>query len=270
MSFAVGQFTKSSLRPKLQAISAMAREMSLILGLYALWQRAGEVSIMHVGGALDRGRRLVDFERAIHLPSEASLQRLILPHPLWVQFSNGYYAIMHVPALVAFLVWAFWRDRIHYARWRTVMATSTAACLAIQLIPVAPPRMLTDLGFVDTALLFKQSVYSVLGRGMAGQLAAMPSVHVGWALIIAFGMWQITRSRWRWLGLFHAVVTVLVVSATANHYWVDGVVAALLIGIATAFDSRVRPLFRSAKENLPERTIRAPEVLLDDLAENTT
>jgi PAP2 superfamily len=270
VSLTVGLCTKTSLKPKLRVVSAVAKETSLILGLYALWQRAGEVSIMHVGGALERGRQLVDFEQAIHLPSEATLQRLILPHPLWVQFSNGYYAIMHVPALVIFLMWAFWRDRIHYARWRTVMAASTAACLAIQLIPVAPPRMLTDLGFVDTALLFKQSVYSALGRGMAGQLAAMPSVHVGWALIIALGMWQITKSKWRWLGVMHAVLTVLVVSATANHYWVDGIVAALLIGISLWIDHRVRSRFGAGNVSRRVRVIASPEGRADDLAQQTT
>ena len=210
---------------------AIAYEAARILGLYAIWQLAGTLSIMQVDGAHERGRRIVALQQAWHLPSEAALQRLVLPHPLWVQFCNGYYAIAHVPALLVFLIWAFVRDRKRYAYWRTIMAVSTALCLAIQVIPVAPPRMLNGLGFVDTALLYKQSVYSALGRGMAGQLAAMPSVHVGWALIVAAGMWQISKSRWRWLGIVHAVLTVLVVSATANHYWADGIVAGALIAM---------------------------------------
>ena len=225
---------------RLRTAAAMARETALVLGLYAIWQLAGSLSVMHVDGAEARGRRIVDLQQALYLPSEAALQHLVLPHPLWVQFCNGYYAIVHAPALVVFLIWAFLKDRSTYARWRTTMALSTAACLAIQLIPVAPPRMLTDLGFVDTAALYKQSVYAALGRGMAGQLAAMPSVHVGWALIVAFGIWQITDSPWRWLGVAHAVVTIVVVSATANHYWMDGIVAALLVALAAGFQLVVR------------------------------
>lgn len=247
---------------KQRSAAALARETALVLALYSIWQLAGTLSVMQVNGAEQRGRWLVDFQRALHVPSEASLQRLVLPHPLWVQFCNGYYAIVHVPALIAFLIWAFLRDRSRYARWRTTMALSTAACLAIQLIPVAPPRMLSDLGFVDTALLYKQSVYSALGRGVAGQLAAMPSVHVAWALIVALGMWQITASKWRWLGIAHAVVTVVVVSATANHYWADGAVAAALIGAAFVLESKGRPIgrrlwLRVAGPAGPARSVRS-------------
>jgi PAP2 superfamily len=245
-----GLIGRSATGPRARLTAAMAREASLILGLYAIWQLAGALSVMQVTGAEGRGRRIVSLQHSLFLPSEVSLQKLILPHPLWVQFCNGYYAIVHVPALVAFLLWAFVRDRNRYARWRTTMALATAACLAIQLIPVAPPRMLVDLGFVDTALLYRQSVYSALGRGMAGQLAAMPSVHVAWAVIVALGMWQITTSRWRWLGVAHAVMTVLVVSATANHYWLDGIVAVCLIGVAAGLQVAAR-IF------LPVATVRS-------------
>ena len=64
--------------------------------------------------------------------------------------------------------------------------------------------------------------------------------NVGWALIVAFGIWQITDSPWRWLGVAHAVVTIVVVSATANHYWMDGIVAALLVALAAGFQLVVR------------------------------
>ena len=215
-----------------RVVRGLARETALILVLYAIWQFAGGVSVMQATGADHRGRRIVEIQRAWHLPSEVSLQHLILPHPLLVQFANGYYAIAHVPALLVFLIWAFLYDRHRYARWRTVLAMTTGACLAVQLIPVAPPRMLTDLGFVDTALLYQQSVYSALGRGMAGQLAAMPSVHVAWAVIVALGTWSIATGAGRWVGVTHALATVLVVSATANHYWADGMVAVALIGVS--------------------------------------
>ena len=215
-----------------RVVRGLARETALILVLYAIWQFAGGVSVMQATGADHRGRRIVEIQRAWHLPSEVSLQHLILPHPLLVQFANGYYAIAHVPALLVFLIWAFLHDRHRYARWRTVLAMTTGACLAVQLIPVAPPRMLTDLGFVDTALLYQQSVYSALGRGMAGQLAAMPSVHVAWAVIVALGTWSIATGAGRWVGVIHALATILVVSATANHYWADGMVAVALIGVS--------------------------------------
>ena len=93
----------------------MTVETAIVLGLYSLWQWAGGLSVTKVDGAERRGRRIAQLQRAWHLPSEVRLQKLFLPHPLWVQFCNGYYAVMHVPAIAAFLIWAFVRDRDRYA-----------------------------------------------------------------------------------------------------------------------------------------------------------
>jgi hypothetical protein len=64
---------------------------------------------------------------------------------------------------------------------------------------------------------------------VANQFAAMPSVHFGWALLVGLGVILLTRGRWRWLALLHPAVTLLVITATANHYWLDSVVAAVLV-----------------------------------------
>ena len=108
----------------------------------------------------------------------------------------------------------------------------TGSCLLVQMIPVAPPRMLTDLGFVDLALQYGQSVYGAFGSGVADQLSALPSVHVAWALLIAFFVITVSTSRWRWLILLHPVATIFVVVATANHFWLDGIAAGLLMAVA--------------------------------------
>jgi hypothetical protein len=138
---------------------------------------------------------------------------------------------------VIFLVWMFWRHRDRYAWARTMLVVLTGTCLLLQMIPVAPPRMLPDAGFVDTGLLYGQSIYGPFGSGIADQLSAMPSVHVGWAVLIAFVVLTVSRSRWRWLVLLDPVLTTLVVVATANHYWLDGIVACLVLAGAVAVAS---------------------------------
>jgi len=55
---------------------------------------------------------------------------------------------------------------------------------------------------------------------------------VAWALLVALGVIVFSTSRWRWWILAHPFLTVLAVVATANHWWLDGIVAAQLIGIA--------------------------------------
>jgi PAP2 superfamily len=78
---------------------------------------------------------------------------------------------------------------------RNAVAASTAICLLISLVPVAPPRMLTSLGFVDLAARYGQSVYVALGSTAgADQLSAMPSVHVAWAVLVVAAQALVTRS----------------------------------------------------------------------------
>ncbi len=134
--------------------------------------------------------------------------------------------------MLIFLVWLFVRHRDRYPRARNMIAIVTGACLAIQLVPVAPPRMLEGLGIVDTPLLYHQSVYDALGRGLAYQLSAMPSVHVAWAVMIAMVVIGVSSSRWRWLVLLDPALTVVAVVATGNHFWLDGIVAVALIPVA--------------------------------------
>jgi hypothetical protein len=220
--------------------AALAWEAAIVLTLYAFWMKAADYAVTSSAGAAAHGRWVWRVERDLHLPSEVSLQRLVLPHPLWVQALNGFYAVVHVPALIVFLFWLFFRHGDVYPRWRNVGAILTGACLLIQMVPVAPPRLMPGLGFVDTAVRYGQSVYGTGGIKIAPQLAAMPSVHVGWAVFIAVVVLLVSTSRWRWLVLAHPVLTVLAVVATANHWWLDGIVAAALLPLAVAAEMAVR------------------------------
>jgi hypothetical protein len=216
-------------RRRLARGASYLRESALVAGLYSLWQLAASVSVLGPAGALARGRGIARWEhRWLPLPSERGVQRLITGHPLLAQGANWYYAAMHFTALGALLLWLFARHRDRYPRIRTVLVLVTAACLAIQLLPVAPPRLLPQLGYVDTAARYRQSVYNISGISV-DQLSAMPSVHVAWALLVGWAVLSVSRSRYRWWVLIHPVLTVFVVVATANHFWLDGLVAAGLL-----------------------------------------
>jgi hypothetical protein len=212
-------------------IAPFGREVGIILGLYALWQLAGGYSLGHTDEAVKRGLWIWRHERAWHFPSEVAVQRPILGHPLLVQICNIYYATMHFGMLLGVLLWLYIRHRDAYLRTRTLIVLTTAACLFVGLVPVAPPRLI-HVGMVDTAAKYGQSVYAVTGRLGADQYSAMPSVHVAWAFLVAVAVIMATRSRWRWLILVHTAATVYVVVATANHFWLDGVVAVALLAIS--------------------------------------
>jgi hypothetical protein len=151
------------------------------------------------------------------------------------------------------MIWLFARHRAYYQRLRTTLVLLTGACLLVQLVPVAPPRMLPGTGLVDTAILFHQSVYGTSIGFNADELSAMPSVHVGWAVLVAVAIIMTARSRWRWLALLYPAMTTLAVVVTANHYWADGIVAAALLGLVLLTQAGGRKLIAAYRGLYPER-----------------
>jgi PAP2 superfamily len=235
------------------AAAAVAREAGTVLALFALWQLAGSQTVMGPGGALARARWLWHLERVLRLPSEAAIQRVFLPYPLLVQAFNLYYAGLHFVVLIACLIWLFARHREHYPAVRNLVVIFTGLSLLVQLIPVAPPRMLPGDGMVDTGVRYGQSVYAVHPGFNPDQLSAMPSVHVGWALIAALAVIRVLRSRWRYLALLYPAMTTLVVIVTANHFWMDGIVAAALVGLALLLQWAGRRVLLAARRLAADR-----------------
>lgn len=246
---------------RVRAVGAAARELAIIGALYGLWQLAGRLAHTPSGvdSALARARWIERFEHWLPLPPERSVQGAALHAPLLVQGANLYYAAMHLTTMLVFLVWLFVRHRSSYRPVRQVMAWTTLGCVLVQFVPVAPPRMLP--GFVDTGLLFGQSVYS---NGLpVDQLAAMPSIHVAWAVLVGWYVWRVSPSRWRFVGPLHAVVTVLVVVLTGNHWWLDGIVGvAILVACAWAV-SGVRAAWRAAVAARRGVPVLVPEPLAE-------
>jgi hypothetical protein len=220
-------------------LAAFARDFAVVMTLLGLWQWVGGYVHTRVAGAMERGETIYRLQRRLCLPDEVALQHLVLSHPWLVRAANTYYGYAHLNGMAIFLVWIWWRHRDQYARARTVIILSTLACLLVQIVPVAPPRLLVGHGFVDTALQYGQSVYGEFGAGMANQLAAMPSVHVGWAVIVGLFVWRCAGPGWRWVGVAHAVTTTVVVVVTANHWWLDGVVAAGFVALAVPVGIRL-------------------------------
>ncbi|MGB0114824.1 MAG: phosphatase PAP2 family protein [Ilumatobacteraceae bacterium] len=224
-----------------------ALEFAFVAGLYSIWRMAKNLPLTKADGAIDRAYDIVRVQEFLHLPTELSLQQFVLRYDWLAEFSTAYYAVVHVPALIAFLVWMFVWHRDVYPHWRNALAILTAFCLFIRFVKVAPPRFLTDLGYVDMSSIYGMSVYGEAGTGVSSQFAAMPSLHVAWAAVIAFGMLAATDAWWRWLGMVHLGVTMLVVAATGHHWWLDGLVALGLLWIALQIDTVGRRVVRSLR-----------------------
>ncbi|WP_412075691.1 phosphatase PAP2 family protein [Streptomyces xanthophaeus] len=213
----------------------LIRELLLVVGLFTVYKAGRMLSTDRTEEAFRNAARTWDAERALHLPGEGAVQRLLLHGDALVHTANTYYAAVHFPATALFLVWLYLRRPVHYLWARRVLAVLTGAALALHLgFPLAPPRMLGEARLIDTGQVYGPTVYGAAPASdtMANQFAAMPSLHFGWALMLALGMIAATRSRWRALWLLHPLVTLLVIVGTANHYWLDAIVATVLLGAA--------------------------------------
>jgi len=208
------------------------REAVLLATLFLVYTAGRQVAAKHTGSAFDHAHEVLAFQNWLHLPDEASIQQAALKIPQLVEGANLYYAGVHAPLTAAVLLWlSIWRPKAYTHVRRTIVSVTALALIGHILFPLAPPRMMA--GFVDTGLHFGQSVYGPdRSGGVANQFAAMPSLHVGWAALIAVSMTLIIRSKWRWLWLAHPIITFAVVVVTANHYWMDGIVALLLLAVS--------------------------------------
>jgi PAP2 superfamily len=239
-------------------------ELVVVAGLFLAYRSARMLAGHSAATAYQNAGDVLDWERALALPDEIAVQQLMLSSEPITRLANAYYAAVHFPLTVAFLVWLFVRSRQHYYRIRTSLALLTGLALAIHAaFPLAPARLLDGHGFVDTAARYGPAVYSSPeADSLTNQFAAMPSLHFGWAVMVALGVIRAGRSRYRWLWIAHPVVTLLVIVGTANHYWLDAAVAgALIVLTESALAMWERIGRRVATAQLAAMTSRIAEVV---------
>ncbi|MER5181432.1 phosphatase PAP2 family protein [Streptomyces sp. NPDC002896] len=153
---------------------------------------------------------------------------------------NYYYATLHFVVTLGVLVWLYRSHPGRYAAARTALfATTGVALLGYYLYPLAPPRLMNGGRFVDTVLVHQTwgSMASGDLKNMSNQYAAMPSMHIGWSVWCGLTIFALAKVPWaRVLGLLYPAGTLLVIVATANHFWLDAVggMACLAFGYGVA------------------------------------
>ncbi|MGA4848479.1 phosphatase PAP2 family protein [Streptomyces sp. G5(2025)] len=140
---------------------------------------------------------------------------------------NYYYATLHFVVTLGVLVWLFRRHPGRYAATRLVLfATTAVALVGYYLYPLAPPRLMNGTTFIDTVLVHHTwgSMASGDLKNMSNQYAAMPSMHIGWSLWCGLTIFALASVPWaKVLGLLYPATTLVVIVATANHFWLDAV-----------------------------------------------
>ncbi|MFJ5223813.1 phosphatase PAP2 family protein [Streptomyces sp. NPDC088400] len=154
---------------------------------------------------------------------------------------NYYYATLHFIVTIGVLIWLFRRHPGRYAAARLVLfATTAVALVGYYFYPLAPPRLMTGGHFIDTVVHHQTwgSMASGNLKSMSNQYAAMPSMHIGWSLWCGLIIFALAKAPWaKILGLLYPAATLLVIVATANHFWLDAVggMICLTFGFAVSY-----------------------------------
>jgi membrane-associated phospholipid phosphatase len=218
---------------RLRLDTGWRRQLALFGAAYVFYNVARWVFAGDLVPAREHARWIVDVERAAGVAVEGSVQRALDSGAASLVLSNVYLAAQFVVVPGA-LIWFYRRSPHVYRSLRnTLLATWLIAVPIFAFFPVAPPR-LAHIGIVDT--VSEQAGVALTGRSTIfyNQLAAVPSLHVGFA--VAVGVAFAVALRWRWakaLALLWGPLVSLSVVATGNHYFFD--IAAGLVVTALGF-----------------------------------
>lgn len=205
----------------------------LVLGVYAAAESVGG----RARAAQRHGLQLLHLEQHIGIAVEQPLNSwLARQGPLRV-LANYEYAVTYVVSAFVLLGWVYaYRPRTY--RWARdsfiVVNLVGVACFAIY--PATPPRLLVGAPFIDTVT--EGRTFASWGSPFtthANQIAAMPSLHIAWAVWVSVVLARISGARWvQGASALHVLVTTYVIMATANHYLLDAVGGAVLVALALA------------------------------------
>jgi membrane-associated phospholipid phosphatase len=213
-------------------------ELALWAGLYGAYLTLRGFSIAKPDLAFDHASSLVELERAAGLFHEARLQAAL---DFGHDFFSAYYMLAFAPLLAATLVWLGLRHRGSYRELRTLLLLSLGiAAVFYVLYPTAPPRLVPGLGIADTVGLAAHDTGS-FGGVRFNPYAAMPSMHVGWSLLVGLvGFRTSRRLPVRAFFALHPFLMAVTVTATGNHYFLDSLVGAAVALTAVALVAAVR------------------------------
>jgi hypothetical protein len=239
--------------------SPLLVELAVIAFLGWIYDWLQDLAPVRLGLALRNGRAILSFEERLHISPERYLDHWLAHHYWLAYISSDFYdnAIFVFTAAVA--IWLWWRRPDIYRPLRNDLVLANLIGFAVfWQFPVAPPRMLP--GFTDV-------VEKVGGLGSwhntlishADQLAAMPSMHLAWAVWCSVVLWRLAgKSSWRWgalaVGIAYPLATAWVVMATANHYLMDVLAGTAATAVSLVIVELVSPRVHTALRGLYQRS----------------
>jgi hypothetical protein len=230
-------------RPR-RDVRGLIAQVGLVAAAIVAYFGARGLTEADPGRALQHAQAVIEWEQRHHLHEELALQKLVIGHGWLIDVLNWIYIWGHWPVIVAVLVWLLRAHPEPYRLLRNAIFISGAIGIVVfVLYPVAPPR-LAGIGLVDTVTTQSHAYRVLQPPAFVNQYAAIPSLHVGWDLLVGMFVFHYARRRVaRLFGLLTPVAMTTAVVLTANHFVIDAALGALvaLIGLGVAIGLRRRP-----------------------------
>jgi hypothetical protein len=208
----------------------------LLIGVsYWLYSQIRNAVPEQRGIALRHARSVWSFEHHLGLNVEHGVNHALNSVTWLIVGMNYYYATLHFIITIGVLAWLYVAHPERYAPPRLVLAVTTwLALVGFWAYPLAPPRLMTGGGFIDTVAV--HHTWGSLSQGslshVSNQYAAMPSMHIGWSVWCGITVFNLAKPLWvRVLGLLYPLFTLTVIIATGNHFWMDAVGGLVCLGI---------------------------------------
>jgi hypothetical protein len=211
-------------------------QIGLVIGLAETYRLLRRLIPTDWPVAIANAQHVLHLERVLHIDWEASVQRVFLATPTLVKGMNWFYLSSHFVVTFAFFVWLYWRNRDGFARFRDGFLLGTAIALVIHWrYPTAPPR-LADIGIKDTISLYSHvNIGAPHHERFSNPVAAVPSLHAGWAFALGVGLMIYARSWFlRLFGVLYPAAVMLTIVVTGNHFIFDAVAGALVMAVGFA------------------------------------
>jgi len=223
-------------------------EVLLVGGVYFAYSMVRNIfgsAAVEPAVAARNADRIIEIEKALGLYIEPDVQAAFIDATAFIQFWNLFYGVFHFLVTFGALIWMYLRFPDDYRFWRRagLLATSSAL-IGFATFPLMPPRLLGSCStygacrsgesYVDTVIevggiwSFESSGFDLISN----QYAAMPSLHVGWSLWCAVMLVPRLKTWWaKGLAATYPLLTMFAIVVTANHYWIDGLGGAAVVGV---------------------------------------
>ena len=220
-------------------------DLALIAVAFVLYYLVRGSMVQNIPDAYSRAFDIVALERRLGLFWEKEMQAWIMSSRFLVDLFNNVYLYLHFPAIVVIGLWLFLFHRRRYILFRNAFLISGAIGLIIfNWLPTAPPRLLPPFfGIIDTGLDFSAINYDIQPLAFVNKYAAMPSLHVGWNLLLGLAVFITSRNLLlRGLAVVMPIAMFLSTVVTGNHFIIDGLagIVVALVGLALALAWRRR------------------------------